>query len=97
MANVLRFRDIRMSDLPQVEEKNASLGQGPSDHPDFAQWLMARGIGSISLNADALISTWLRLADAATKPSAAGDVTTDSGPGAGGTLREHSSAIGGRK
>ena len=38
-------------------------GQGPSDHPDFAQWLMARGIGSISLNADALISTWLSLAE----------------------------------
>jgi pyruvate,water dikinase len=37
-------------------------GQGPSDHPDFARWLMERRIGSISLNADALIATWLRLA-----------------------------------
>lgn len=42
-------------------------GQGPSDHPDFAQWLMARGIESISLNADALISTWLRLARTSTQ------------------------------
>jgi pyruvate,water dikinase len=37
-------------------------GQGPSDHPDLAQWLLAEGIGSISLNPDSVISTWLRLA-----------------------------------
>ena len=37
-------------------------GQGPSDHPDLAQWLMERGIGSISLNPDTVISTWQQLA-----------------------------------
>jgi pyruvate,water dikinase len=37
-------------------------GQGPSDHPDLAQWLMAEGIGSLSLNPDTVIATWLRLA-----------------------------------
>ncbi len=37
-------------------------GQGPSDHPDFAQWLMAQGISSISLNPDSVITTWQRLA-----------------------------------
>lgn len=37
-------------------------GQGPSDHPDFAQWLKAEGISSISLNPDSVISTWKRLA-----------------------------------
>ena len=37
-------------------------GQGPSDHPDFADWLAAEGIGSISLNPDSVIDTWLRLA-----------------------------------
>ncbi|MEQ4568068.1 phosphoenolpyruvate synthase [Paenarthrobacter sp. CAP02] len=37
-------------------------GQGPSDHPDFAEWLLARGISSISLNPDAVTETWLRLA-----------------------------------
>lgn len=37
-------------------------GQGPSDHPDFAQWLMKEGIGSISLNPDSVIETWQRLA-----------------------------------
>ena len=37
-------------------------GQGPSDHPDFAQWLVAEGIASISLNPDSVISTWQKLA-----------------------------------
>ncbi len=37
-------------------------GQGPSDHPDFAQWLKEQGIGSISLNPDTVIDTWKRLA-----------------------------------
>jgi len=37
-------------------------GQGPSDHPDFAQWLAQEGISSISLNPDSVISTWQRLA-----------------------------------
>jgi pyruvate,water dikinase len=37
-------------------------GQGPSDHPDFAKWLEERGISSISLNPDSVISTWQQLA-----------------------------------
>jgi len=37
-------------------------GQGPSDHPDFAQWLMKEGIVSISLNPDTVIDTWQSLA-----------------------------------
>ena len=37
-------------------------GQGPSDHPDFAQWLKDEGISSISLNPDSVIDTWRRLA-----------------------------------
>ncbi|MCA3240232.1 MAG: phosphoenolpyruvate synthase [Rubrivivax sp.] len=36
-------------------------GQGPSDHPDFADWLAQEGIVSISLNPDSVIETWLRL------------------------------------
>jgi len=39
-------------------------GQGPSDHPDFAQWLADEGIASISLNPDSVIATWKRLAQA---------------------------------
>jgi pyruvate,water dikinase len=37
-------------------------GQGPSDHPDFAEWLMKEGIGSLSLNPDSVIDTWQKLA-----------------------------------
>ena len=37
-------------------------GQGPSDHPDFADWLADEGIASISLNPDTVVDTWQRLA-----------------------------------
>jgi len=37
-------------------------GQGPSDHPDFADWLAQEGIVSISLNPDSVVETWQRLA-----------------------------------
>ncbi|MCH8178621.1 MAG: phosphoenolpyruvate synthase [Proteobacteria bacterium] len=37
-------------------------GQGPSDHPDFAEWLADEGIVSISLNPDTVVDTWQRLA-----------------------------------
>ncbi|PJK10569.1 phosphoenolpyruvate synthase [Lysobacteraceae bacterium NML95-0200] len=37
-------------------------GQGPSDHPDLAQWLMDEGIESVSLNPDTVVDTWLKLA-----------------------------------
>ena len=37
-------------------------GQGPSDHPDFADWLADEGIASISLNPDSVVDTWRRLA-----------------------------------
>jgi len=39
-------------------------GQGPSDHPDLAQWLMDQGIESVSLNPDTVVETWLKLAEA---------------------------------
>lgn len=38
-------------------------GQGPSDHPDLAQWLMEQGIASVSLNPDTVMSTWFYLAE----------------------------------
>ncbi|GAP67285.1 phosphoenolpyruvate synthase [Mizugakiibacter sediminis] len=37
-------------------------GQGPSDHPDLAEWLMDQGIESVSLNPDTVVDTWLMLA-----------------------------------
>lgn len=46
----------------QKEGKYVGIcGQGPSDHPDLAEWLLARGISSISLNPDSVVDTWLRL------------------------------------
>ncbi len=38
-------------------------GQGPSDHPDFAKWLMDEGINTVSLNPDSVMETWLYLAE----------------------------------
>jgi len=39
-------------------------GQGPSDHPDLAEWLLEQGIDSISLNPDTVVETWIRLGSA---------------------------------
>jgi pyruvate,water dikinase len=38
-------------------------GQGPSDHPDLAEWLVEQGIESMSLNPDTVVETWLNLSD----------------------------------
>jgi pyruvate,water dikinase len=51
-------------------------GQGPSDHPDLARWLMEQGIESLSLNPDTVVSTWLSLAG---KPSS-GDAKKTASP-----------------
>ncbi|MBG6664514.1 phosphoenolpyruvate synthase [Pseudomonas aeruginosa] len=40
-----------------------SCGQGPSDHPDLARWLMEQGIESVSLNPDSVLDTWFFLAE----------------------------------
>jgi pyruvate,water dikinase len=37
-------------------------GQGPSDHPDLARWLLEQGISSVSLNPDTVIDTWVYMA-----------------------------------
>jgi pyruvate, water dikinase len=42
-------------------------GQGPSDHPDLAQWLVEQGIESMSLNPDTVVSTWMMLAKESAK------------------------------
>jgi pyruvate,water dikinase len=47
-------------------------GQGPSDHPDLAQWLLEQKIESMSLNPDTVVETWLALAKAAKGDSATG-------------------------
>ena len=58
---------ILLSQAINVCQKNNKYvgicGQGPSDHLDFAQWLVAQGIQSISLNPDSVVSTWQALAN----------------------------------
>ena len=46
-------------------------GQGPSDHPDLAEWLADEGIGAISLNPDTVVDTWLYLGKHASSQAAA--------------------------
>ena len=49
--------------LPAPQGKYVGIcGQGPSDHPDFARWLVEQGIDSLSLNPDTVVETWLFLA-----------------------------------
>ena len=55
-------------------------GQGPSDHPDFARWLMEQGIESLSLNPDTVVATWLALSGDA--PALSGDAKGGSFPAA---------------
>ena len=61
-------------------------GQGPSDHPDFARWLMEQGIDSLSLNPDTVVSTWLALSEAAVPegdaPALSADAKGGSSPAA---------------
>jgi len=48
---------------PAARRKYVGIcGQGPSDHLDFAQWLVEEGIESLSLNPDTVVDTWLQLA-----------------------------------
>jgi len=53
-------------------------GQGPSDHPDFARWLMEQGIESMSLNPDSVVSTWRALAAIAPATGASSPAATPS-------------------
>jgi pyruvate,water dikinase len=48
-------------------------GQGPSDYPDLAEWLMSEGIESMSLNPDTVVETWLHLAKVATAKAPAAE------------------------
>lgn len=47
----------------QMNKYIGICGQGPSDYPDFAEWLMNEGIKTISLNPDSIVGTWLYLAE----------------------------------
>jgi pyruvate,water dikinase len=70
VANLFDERDPAVKKLLSMAIQTAKkkgkyigiCGQGPSDHPDLAQWLMEQGIESVSLNPDTVVDTWLALA-----------------------------------
>ena len=59
---VLKMLEMAISACRKAGKYVGICGQGPSDHPDLAKWLLERGISSISLNPDTVIDTWLYLA-----------------------------------
>jgi pyruvate,water dikinase len=64
---VLKMLDMAIKACHDAGKYVGICGQGPSDHPDLAEWLLERGISSISLNPDTVVSTWQRLAEISAK------------------------------
>ena len=60
---VLAMLDMAITACNDAGKYVGICGQGPSDHPDLAKWLLARNITSISLNPDTVVSTWQDLAN----------------------------------
>ncbi len=77
VAHLFDERDAAVKKLLSLAIKTAKAkgkyvgicGQGPSDHPDLAQWLLEQGIESVSLNPDTVVDTWLLLAKASAAAS----------------------------
>jgi pyruvate,water dikinase len=59
---VKKFLAMAIQAAKQSGKYVGICGQGPSDHPDLAEWLMEQGIDSMSLNPDTVVGTWMRLA-----------------------------------
>ncbi|KQP70014.1 phosphoenolpyruvate synthase [Microbacterium sp. Leaf288] len=59
---VLRMLSMAIDACARADKYVGICGQGPSDHPDLAEWLVEQGIESMSLNPDTVVETWLRLA-----------------------------------
>jgi pyruvate,water dikinase len=60
---VLKMLDMAIKACRAQGKYVGICGQGPSDHPDFADWLVKQGISSVSLNPDTVVDTWIYLAD----------------------------------
>ncbi|MDQ2756473.1 MAG: phosphoenolpyruvate synthase [Actinomycetota bacterium] len=58
---VLHMLSLAIAACKKLDKYVGICGQGPSDHPDLAQWLLDQGIESMSLNPDTVVDTWLRL------------------------------------
>ena len=61
--SVKRLLEMAISACRAQDKYVGICGQGPSDHPDLALWLLDRGIVSLSLNPDSVLDTWLYLAE----------------------------------
>ena len=59
---VLYMLELAIKACKKADKYVGICGQGPSDHPDLAEWLLEQGIESMSLNPDTVVDTWLRLA-----------------------------------
>jgi len=59
---VLAMLDLAIKACRDQNKYVGICGQGPSDHPELAQWLLERGISSVSLNPDTVVDTWLFMA-----------------------------------
>jgi pyruvate,water dikinase len=59
---VRKLLSMTISACRKLNKYVGICGQGPSDYPDFARWLLDEGIGSMSLNPDTVVETWLFLA-----------------------------------
>ena len=59
---VMKMLGLAIAAAREADKYVGICGQGPSDHPDLARWLMDQGISSLSLNPDTLVETWLFLA-----------------------------------
>jgi pyruvate,water dikinase len=64
-AAVKRMLHLAIAACRKADKYVGICGQGPSDYPDLAEWLMAEGIESMSLNPDTVVETWLHLAKVA--------------------------------
>ncbi len=58
---VLKMLSMAIEGCRRQDKYIGICGQGPSDHPDLADWLVEQGIESMSLNPDTVVETWLRL------------------------------------
>ena len=68
---VLRMLTMAIEACRRAGKYVGICGQGPSDHPDMAEWLVGQGLESMSLNPDTGVETWLRLAALMREPARA--------------------------
>ena len=66
-AAVKRMLHLAIAACRKANKYVGICGQGPSDYPDLAEWLMQEGIESMSLNPDTVVETWLHLAKVSSK------------------------------